>query len=80
MNINDKFESPIFTPSTKADVGDKDQNISLKEMYDLIGKDLSEFIKKKSLNYITMLMNMRYQKALHYLTLNLSLVTTKMIM
>ena len=46
MQLNDKFESPIFTPSTKAAVGDKDQNISLKEMYDLIGKDVAEYIKK----------------------------------
>ena len=80
MKINDKFESPIFTPSTKADVGDKDQNISLTEMYDLVGRDVSEFIKNKSFEFITMLMSMHYQKALHYLILNLSLVMTKMIM
>ena len=49
MKINDKFESPIFTPSTKADVGEKDQNISLTGMYALVGKDVTEFIKKKSL-------------------------------
>ena len=29
MNMNDKFDSPLFTPSTKADVGGKDVNITL---------------------------------------------------
>ena len=48
MQLNDKFESPIFTPSTKAAVGDKDQNISLLEMYEIIGEDVAEYIKNKS--------------------------------
>ena len=48
MKLNDKFESPIFTPSTKAAVGDKDQNISLLEMYEIIGEDVAEYIKNKS--------------------------------
>ena len=43
MKINDKFESPL-TPSTIE--GDKDQNISLTEMYDLVGRDVSESLKK----------------------------------
>ena len=25
----DKFNEPIFTPSTKAEIGDKDENISI---------------------------------------------------
>ena len=70
MKINDKFESPIFTPSTKADVGDKDQNISLTEMYDLVGKDTSEFIKKKSLE----LYNYAHE---HALSKGLTLLDTK---
>ena len=48
MQLNDKFKSPIFTPSTKAAVGDKDQNISLSEMYEIIGEDVAEYIKNKS--------------------------------
>ena len=48
MQLNDKFDLPIFTPSTKAAVGDKDQNISLSEMYEIIGKDVAEYIKTKS--------------------------------
>ena len=48
MQLNDKFDLPIFTPSTKAAVGDKDQNISLSEMYQIIGRDAAEYIKNKS--------------------------------
>ena len=32
MQLNDKFDSPIFTPSTKAAVGDKDQNITVTDV------------------------------------------------
>ena len=70
MKINDKFESPIFTPSTKADVGDKDQNISLTEMYDLVGRDVSEFIKNKSFE----LYNYAHE---HALSKGLTLLDTK---
>ena len=70
MKLNDKFESPIFTPSTKAAVGDKDQNISLLEMYDLIGKDVSEYIKNKSFE----LYNYAHE---HALSKGLTLLDTK---
>lgn len=37
-----KLPSPIFTPSSKAAVGEHDENISLQQCADLIGKDLAE--------------------------------------
>ena len=40
----DKLESPIFTPSTKAEVGKKDMNISVIEMKNLVGNDLTSKI------------------------------------
>ena len=49
MNINDKFDSPLFTPSTKADVGGKDVNITFSEMCKNIGEEISNFIKDKSI-------------------------------
>ena len=49
MNINDKFDSPLFTPSTKAEVGGKDVNITFAEMCKNIGEELSNFIKDKSI-------------------------------
>lgn len=37
-----KLPSPIFTPSSKAAVGEHDENISLQQCADLIGKDMTE--------------------------------------
>ena len=44
-----KFDQAIFTPSTKANVGEKDKNISFDEMKDIIGESLSIKIKETSL-------------------------------
>jgi len=38
--------TPIFTPSSKADVGDHDENITLEKCAQLIGKDLAEKVAK----------------------------------
>ena len=46
----EKFENPIFTPSTKAEGGGRDQNISFNEMKNLIGLELSEKIKNISIS------------------------------
>ena len=45
----EKFNAPIFTPSTKAAIGDKDENISIKQMQDIIGVDLTEKIQRISI-------------------------------
>jgi phosphoribosylaminoimidazole-succinocarboxamide synthase len=34
---SEKFPEPLFTPSTKADLGEHDENISIKRMEDLVG-------------------------------------------
>jgi phosphoribosylaminoimidazole-succinocarboxamide synthase len=39
MVESDKFEKPLFTPSTKADQGEHDENISILQMEDIVGKD-----------------------------------------
>ena len=38
MVESDKFEKPLFTPSTKADQGEHDENISISQMEDIVGK------------------------------------------
>ncbi len=70
MQLNDKFESPIFTPSTKAAVGDKDQNISMLEMYEIVGKTVADYIKCKSFE----LYNYAHE---HALSKGLTLIDTK---
>ncbi len=41
MRESDKFPEPLFTPSTKAEQGLHDENISITRMEELIGKDLA---------------------------------------
>ena len=45
----EKLAEPIFTPSTKAAVGDHDENISFDQMANVIGEDRAKNIKNKSI-------------------------------
>ncbi len=44
-----KLEEPLFTPSSKAKMGDHDENITLAECENLIGKDLTNQVSNISL-------------------------------
>ncbi|MBK8946842.1 MAG: phosphoribosylaminoimidazolesuccinocarboxamide synthase [Ignavibacteriae bacterium] len=46
---SEKLPEPIFTPSTKADIGDHDENISEEKAKEIVGKDVFEILKNKSL-------------------------------
>ncbi|OGI46590.1 MAG: phosphoribosylaminoimidazolesuccinocarboxamide synthase [Candidatus Muproteobacteria bacterium RBG_16_65_34] len=45
----DKLPEPIFTPSTKAAVGQHDENISFEKAVEILGKDVAERVKNASL-------------------------------
>jgi phosphoribosylaminoimidazole-succinocarboxamide synthase len=45
----EKLPEPIFTPATKADVGDHDENIDFDETVKLVGKSLAEQVRDISL-------------------------------
>ncbi|MBI3574183.1 MAG: phosphoribosylaminoimidazolesuccinocarboxamide synthase [Gammaproteobacteria bacterium] len=45
----DRLPQPIFTPSTKADVGQHDENISFERACALLGRDVAERVKQASL-------------------------------
>jgi phosphoribosylaminoimidazole-succinocarboxamide synthase len=45
----DRLDEIIFTPATKAEEGEHDQNISFKEMQELIEPELADKVKKTSL-------------------------------
>lgn len=45
-----KLDEPIFTPSTKADLGDHDENISFEKASEILGKDLAEKVKKATID------------------------------
>lgn len=44
----DKFPEPLFTPTTKAEVGN-DEAISIQQMEDMVGKELTEQLSKTSI-------------------------------
>ena len=45
-----KLSEPIFTPSTKAELGDHDENISFEKCSEILGKDLAEKVKKATID------------------------------
>ncbi len=45
----EQLPEPIFTPATKAETGSHDENISFKQMADLIGKELAEAVRDTTL-------------------------------
>lgn len=42
LKESDRLAEPIFTPSTKADLGEHDENIPFEKMIELCGKELAE--------------------------------------
>ena len=44
-----KLENPIFTPATKAEIGEHDENISFKECQEIIGSVVAEELRAKSI-------------------------------
>jgi len=70
MRESDKFPEPLFTPSTKAELGRHDENISLAEMGKIVGKDETARIKEICVRL--------YQKAADYaLTKGIIIADTK---
>lgn len=53
LKESSKLETPIFTPSTKADIGQHDENISDEQAIALLGKDLFKQVKDLSLTLFT---------------------------
>ncbi len=49
LKESDRLETPLYTPSTKAEVGDHDINISFEETVNIIGKENAEKLRDLSL-------------------------------
>jgi phosphoribosylaminoimidazole-succinocarboxamide synthase len=43
-----RLPAPIFTPATKAEMGDHDENISFERMAELVGRELAERVRSTS--------------------------------
>jgi len=50
MKESQKFDEPIFTPSTKADIGDHDENISEEQAKKIIGEETYNILKNATIN------------------------------
>lgn len=61
---SEKLPKPIFTPSTKAEIGLHDENISAEEAIKIIGKDAFEFIKNTSIEVYTKASEYALQKGI----------------
>lgn len=71
LEESEKFERPIFTPSTKAEIGEHDENISAEQAIHLTDESTFKKIKEKTLQI--------YKKASDYaLTKGIIIADTKM--
>ena len=61
---SEKLPQPIFTPSTKADIGDHDENISENEAIDIVGEETYNYLKKKSLEIYNTAYEYAYSKGI----------------
>jgi phosphoribosylaminoimidazole-succinocarboxamide synthase len=50
LTESDKLSEPIFTPSTKAEIGEHDINISFGKVKDIVGVSVAEKLKELSIN------------------------------
>ncbi len=50
LRESDRLPAPVFTPSTKEEVGSHDENITLSQVEDLVGKDLANQLKALSIS------------------------------
>lgn len=44
-----RFDEPLFTPATKADIGEHDENISFAQVIELVGPELANQLKARTL-------------------------------
>jgi len=49
LQLADQLPEPIFTPSTKAEVGDHDENISFAKAEEILGADIAQKVRELSL-------------------------------
>jgi len=61
LKLSEKLPEPIFTPATKEEKGKHDQNISFDQMVDIVGYEVSSFLREKSLQL--------YERASQYASL-----------
>lgn len=70
LQESEKFPEPLFTPSTKAEIGDHDENISAEQAVQIVGEENFNAVKSATINI--------YKKASDYaLTKGIIIADTK---
>lgn len=59
-----KLEKPLFTPSTKAEIGEHDENISFEQAVDLVGEEVATKVKEISLGIYTRARDLAAEKGI----------------
>lgn len=54
LKESQRFEQALWTPSTKAEAGEHDENISKRRAAEIVGRDLAERIERASLQIYQM--------------------------
>ncbi len=49
LKMADKLPEPIFTPSSKAELGDHDENISFSRVVDILGEETARWLRDKTI-------------------------------
>lgn len=64
LKESDRLQEPIFTPSTKAELGTHDENISFEEMAKICGRDLAEQARDYTLKIYSRARDLADQKGI----------------
>ncbi len=64
LRESEKLPEPIFTPSTKADIGDHDENISEDKAIEIVGEETYSILKSKSLEIYKKAYEYAYEKGI----------------
>jgi len=60
----EKLKKPLFTPSTKAPIGQHDEAVSFETVADALGKDLAEHLRDASIKLYEAAFNYAYKKGI----------------
>lgn len=64
LRESEKLPEPIFTPTTKAPIGEHDENITMQQAVDLLGRDMAEKAREISIMIYTMAAEDAYNKGI----------------
>ncbi len=64
LKESQKLEPAIFTPATKAEIGDHDENISFEKMVEIVGKDNAEKLKELAISIYEFARDIALQKGI----------------